>query len=141
MSLTKDYIDKIEKQLGELGSKLDELAGKVKAEAKMKYDETADSMRAHLDESLSKAGKDIESQVKEWETKMNELKGKGMEEAKKEYEEMINNIRPKIKELNEALQELKKSGKEAAEELGTGAKSALNILKDSFKKAREKFNK
>ncbi len=139
MKPAKDFFEKIEIQLGELGNKIDDMSFKLKSEAKTKYDETANSLRAHIDESLQKAGTDLESQVREWESKMKELKAKGKEDARKEYEEIINNIRPKIDELNAKIKDLKKAGREAADELRIGTRSALSVLKDSITKAKEKF--
>ena len=139
MEQTKDFIEKIEKQLGEFGNRIDELTEEIKSETKAKLDETANNLRSHLDESLTKAGEDIEAQVKEWEIKVKELREKGPDEAKKEYEEITNNIRTKTNELNSKLKELMKSSGVAADELRTGAKAALSVLKDSLAKAKDKF--
>ena len=139
MKSAHDYIENIEKQLGDLGNKIDDLTGKVKSETKSKLDEAAHNLRTQIDENLTRAGEDIEAQIKGWEAKVKDLTDKGTGEAKKEYEEIINNIRPKLQNLNEKLKELKKSSGGAADELRIGTKVALSVLKDSLIKAKDKF--
>ncbi|MFH0974377.1 MAG: hypothetical protein V1874_01180 [Spirochaetota bacterium] len=139
MKLAQDYIKKIEKQLAEFGKKIDELNLKDKAEVKSKLNENKDVLFARLDESLKKVSQNIDSHLNEWETKIGKLKGKGKEEAKKEYEDIIKNIGPRVDEFNSRLQDLKKSGGSAWNELKTGGVAAWKVLKDSIKKAKDKF--
>ncbi len=139
MKLAPQYLKKIEKQLGELGNKIDELNAKVKAETKSRVNETSESLHAQMDEAFKKVNDSIDSQLNEWGLKIEKLKGKAKEEAKEEYEEMLKNIQPRVEEFRGTINELKKSSGDAWTDIKTGAVNAWKEMKNSLNSAISKF--
>ncbi len=139
MKLAPQYLKKIEKQLGELGNKIDKLNAKVKAETKSKFNETSESLHAQMDEAFEKVNDSIDAQLKDLGLKIDKLKGKAKEEAKAEYEEIVKNIRPRVEEFRSTIDELKKSSGGAWTDIKTGAENAWKEMKNSLNNAISKF--
>jgi uncharacterized protein YukE len=138
-NITSQYFEKIEKQLGELGNKIDELSAKVKENGKIKYDETFESLQQQMDELFKKVNTNVDSQLNELGAKIEKLTGKAREDAKKEYQDILNSIRPRIEEFKNSLNKFKNSGDGAWLDIKTGAANAWKEIKKSLNDAMSKF--
>jgi uncharacterized protein YukE len=138
-NITSQYFEKIEKQLRELGNKIDDLNAKAKEEGKIKYNETLESLQAQMDEIFKKINNNVDSQLKELGAKIEKLTGKTKEDAKKEYQDILNNIRPRIEEFQKSLNKFKSSSDGAWLDIKAGATNAWKEMKKSLIDAISKF--
>jgi uncharacterized protein YukE len=138
-NITSQYFEKIEKQLRDLGNKIDDLNAKVKAEGKSKYDETFKSLQTQMDELFRKVNTNIDSQLNELGGKIENLTGKTKEDAKKEYQDILNNIKPRIEEFRNSLNKFRNSSDGAWLDIKTGAVNAWKEIKKSLNDAASKF--
>jgi uncharacterized protein YukE len=138
-NITSQYFEKIEKQLRELGKKIDDLNAKVKAEGRSKYDETFKSLQSQMDELFRKINTNIDSQLNELGGKIEKLTGKAKEDAKKEYQDILNNINPRVEEFRKSLNKIKSSSDGAWSDIKTGAVNAWKEIKKSLNDAASKF--
>ncbi|MBN2402783.1 MAG: hypothetical protein JXN64_10325 [Spirochaetes bacterium] len=138
-NITDQYMEKIEKQLRELGNKIDDLNAKIKEEGKLKYNETRESLQAQMEELFRKVNTNIDTQLNDLGAKIETLTGKAKEEAKNEYQDFIKNLHPRLDELKVSLNKLKNSSDGALADIKTGAVNAWKELKKSFNDAVSKF--
>ena len=139
MGLTQEYLEKIEKRLRELGTKIEELNEKANSEVKTDYNEKLQPIREQMNDAFSKANEVLNSSLKEWGKKIEELTDKSKSEAREEYNEVINKIQSKIDDLKGEMDKMRGSGNEAWAEIKTGAETAWNDLKHSFSNALSKL--
>jgi uncharacterized protein YukE len=138
-NITSQYMEKIEKQLRDLGNKIDDLNAKIKTEGKTKYNETLESLQSQMDELFKKVNTNIDSQLNELGVKIEKMTGKTKEDAKKEYQDIINNIKPQIEDFKKSLNKFKSSSDGAWLDIKTGAVNAWKEMKKSLNDAVSKF--
>ncbi len=86
----------------------------------------------------------MEKKLKDWSAEIEKIRGKADKlgaESRAKYQEQVRELRAKQEQAREKVQEVKKAGGEAWEDLLAGADSAMNDLKKAVEKTVSRWKK